>query len=153
MPDLSHLSQFNDAYDKAPAGLNDLPPDGDYQAVVDRFDIFEAKSNNRLYLKTEMTVALGDYKGWSVDTIHSLDDPDRMSWLKKHLTTLEVDCHDLSKLEDCLVTALDAPVLVAVKTKGEYRNVYVNQRLGTPLRAASDLESATSDIDNNPLPF
>lgn len=157
MPDLSRLAALNESYASAVGDPNSLPPDGDYQAVIDRFDILESKKNGRLYLKTEMTVVGGAHNGWPASTLHDLEDPDRIGWVKKHLTVLGVEVEDLSQLEDALTAALDVPVLITVKTNGEYRNCYVNDRLGAPLR--SDLGNPPSPVTvpdedpNNELPF
>lgn len=157
MPDLSRLAALNESYENAPADPNALPPDGEYQAIVDRFDVIESKKNGRLYLKTEMRVVGGQYNGWSASTLHDLEDPERIQWVKKHLTVLGVVVQDLSRLEEALGAALDVPVLITVKTSddGEYRNCYVNDRLGSPMR--SDLgepegfqQTSTNDDD---LPF
>lgn len=130
------LAQMDGAYDDAPVagGFEDLPPDGDYQVVVDRFDFIEAQKNGRLYLKTIGSVATGPHKGRTVSCLHDLEDADRLKYLKKHLAVLEVEPVSLRHLEIALKAALDVPFLVAVKTSGEYRNVYFNQKLGGPIR-------------------
>src|SRR3954470_14628165 len=110
------LAAMNDTYQQAPvAGGDELPPDDDYQAVIDRFDFIDAKTG-RLYLKTEMSVIGGQYKGWPLKTLHDLEDPDKMQYLKAHLKALQVDIEDLSALESALAGALDAVVEVRVYT-------------------------------------
>lgn len=130
------LAHMDGHYDAAPVagGFDDLPPDGDYQVVIDGFEFIESQKNLRLYLKTIGTVATGPHKGRRVSTLHDLEDPDRLKYLKKHLSTLEVEPVSLRHLEAELAGALDVPFLVAVKTNGEYRNVYFNQKLGGPIR-------------------
>jgi hypothetical protein len=134
------LAAMDTSYDNAPVagGFEDLPPDGEYQAIIDRFDFIESQKNGRLYLKTIASVAAGPQKGKKVSTLHDLEDPDRLKYLKKHLSVLEVEPVSLRNLEAELPKALDVPFLVAVKTSGEFRNVYFNQKLGGPVRE-SDL--------------
>jgi hypothetical protein len=129
------LAIMDAAYDAAPmaGGVDDLPPDGEYQVVIDRFDFIESKKNNRLYLKTISTVAIGPHTGRTISTLHDLEDPDRLKQLKRHLSVLEVEPVSLRHLETSLQDALDVPFLVAVKTNGEYRNVYFNQKLGAAI--------------------
>jgi hypothetical protein len=139
----NRLKDMNSAYQEAEApegGSYELPPDGDYQAVVERFDWFEAKSGEgHLFLKTEMRVANGPHSGASVDTVHDVEDPERLGWLKRHLTTLGVKDGPLSTLEKRLADVVGVPVEVRVKTSTKtnadgipYRNVYANKRLGDP---------------------
>lgn len=130
------LGHMDGAYDSAPiaGGVDDLPPDGDYQVVIDRFDFIESNKNGRLYLKTIGTVAVGPHKGRQVSTLHDLEDPDRLKYLKRHLSTMEVEPVSLRHLEASLAGALDVPFLVAIKTTSDgYRNVYFNQKLGGPI--------------------
>lgn len=129
------LAYQDDAYRNAPmAGSRELPPDGEYQCVVDRFDVFEGKTDGKLYLRIEMSVAVGEKQGWPISKLHSLEDPKRFGFLKADLDVLGVMPESLADLQEALHGALDVPVLLAVKTKGDYRNVYLNQRLGGPIR-------------------
>jgi hypothetical protein len=115
------LASMNDDYQRAQAsGSDDLPPNGDYQCVVDRFDFIEAKSNGRLYLKTMTTVANGAHKGWNISFLHDLEDADRLKHLKTHLRTLGVPDDDLGALEGNLPKALDSVVEVSVYTPKGY---------------------------------
>lgn len=132
---------------------DDLPPDGDYQAIVERFEPFQAKSSGAYWLKTELRIQLDpDWDGKIVTTIHALDDPARAEFLVRHLRTLGISgdaLEDLSNIDQALHTVLDVPVRIAVvtadrineKTGLPFRNVYVNERLGPPLtsQARSDV--------------
>lgn len=149
------LAQMDAAYDSATAGAV-LPPDGEYQAVIDRFDFLESPKNGRLYLKTIATVAVGPQQGKQVSTLHDLEDPERLGYLKKHLSVLEVEPASLRNLEESLSSALDCPFLVAVKTTlkgGEtYRNVYFNQRLGGPLsRTLTDVPASAGPAPSSAI--
>ena len=116
------LAKVQDAFNNAPAdgGRFEMPPDGEYQAIVDSFDFFEA--SDRAFFKTVMTVQNDDdYEGRRIETVHGLDDPDKIAWLKQHLATLGVAVDDLDLTEirpgsQTLANVLDTPVLVSVKT-------------------------------------
>lgn len=124
---------------------DDLPPDGDYQAIVERFEPFQAKSSGAYWLKTELRIQLDpEWDGKIVTTIHALDDPDRAEFLVRHLRTLGLsadELEDLANIDQALHKVLDVPVRIAVvtadrineKTGLPFRNVYVNERLGPPL--------------------
>lgn len=154
------LRQRDDAFAKAPvAGTSgEMPPDGQYQAVLNRFDFIDTK--NGLKLLTELTVAVGDYSGWNLTTWHDLEDPDKFKWLKAHLVALEVpEPPSLTDLDFVLKGALDAPYLVTVK-RGDagYANAYIEQRLGGPLRSdvpvdASDFTQTGSVPTDDGVPF
>lgn len=146
------LKAMDDAWRDAvpPAGGIEMPPDGDYQAVVERFDFFESSKNGHLLLKTELSVTSGNHSGWPVSTLNDLEDPERLGWAKKHLQTLGLEVDPLSTLESRLTEAVHVPVEITIKTKGEYRNVYVNKRLGdagaVPAGAAKSAKHPDDDI-------
>lgn len=131
------------------------PPDGDYQALVHRFDFFEGGAANHAFLKTELEVQHDDeWQGTSVETIHDLEDPDRLGFLKQHLHVLGLDLDDFSQLEVRLSEVLDVPVQIRIKTSdkknsdGEhYRNVFVNERLGGPVRSGGDVPPDMDGLD------
>jgi hypothetical protein len=118
----------------------ELPPDGFYQCMVDRFDFIEAKTNGRLYLKTFLTVATGPDKGAEITTLHDLEDKDRMAGLKAHLQSLEIEPESLGHLEEALPGALDAIVEVTVFTaKSGNRYARVDRRHKDGLPRTSDI--------------
>jgi hypothetical protein len=140
------LKQYDDDFAGASVrhSFNELPPDGLYQALVDDFDWLDF--NNGLNLKTVLKLTTNDsWDGHPVETIHALEVPDRLNWVKQHLTTLGLDVDDpefrLSRLDNYLPQLLNVPVELEVKTSdrinektGEpYRNAYVQTRLGDPL--------------------
>lgn len=144
------LAAMQEAFNDAPTdsgSITELPPDGEYQALVKSFDVFESKAGD-LYLKTVLEVAFDrEYAGREAPTIHSLDDPDRIKFLKTHLSRLGADVENLDMREvrpgsELLTSLLDVPVAIAVRTSSKtdangvpYRNVYLNERLGNPMNA------------------
>lgn len=176
------LAAMNDAYKAAPVadgGSFELPPDGDYSAIIDRFDTFEGKNGptaGHLFLKTEMKIVHNDeFEGRQVSVVHNLEDPMRLDQLKRHLAILglDPDGFNFSELFDQLSMALDLPCEIAIKTSTKtnpstgkfYRNVYLNRVFGTPMRkneptksaAASDLPpapaAASVPVDDTEVPF
>lgn len=144
------LKGGNDAFKAASAdgGFSvDWPPDGTYQGLVRKFDFFEGKKSGDVFVKTVLEVAHDrEHQGREVETIHNLTDPERMDWLKTHLSRLgapvdEIDLTDVAPGSQLLAELLDTPVEFVIKTAdrknedtGEnYRNVFVNKRLGDPL--------------------
>lgn len=158
----SRLAAMQDAFEGAPLpeGGYELPPDGDYQAVVERFDFFEANSNGHLFLKTEMRVSSGQHQGAYASTIHDVEDPDKLGWLKKHLTMLGVQDGPLGTLTERLEPVAGAAVEIRVKTgPGKnsdgipYRNVYINKRIGAvPVGGAKPTASTKKPSDDD-IPF
>lgn len=129
------LRQQDQAFDQAPvAGQKNSVPDDLYQAVVNRFDYIDTA--NGLKLKTEMTIAVGQYTGSELECWHDLEDPEKFKYLKQHLQALNVpEPATLSALDDSLKEALDCPVAVNVVERNGYKNAYVRQRLGTAMKA------------------
>jgi hypothetical protein len=172
IPDLEQrLEAMRDPFKEAPVEggyNNDWPPDGDYQGLVRRFDFFEAtNTSGHAFLKTEIEIALHpEYTGREVETVHDLEDPERIGWLKKHLAALgvnvESDDFDITQVRpgsELLASLLDVPVAFVIKTGTRinektgkpYRSVYVNERLGGPMpapssQAAADVPADTTDL-------
>lgn len=143
------------AQTKAPAGAGELPPDGTYQARVERFDFFESNAGE-LYLKVELSIVGGEHAGWPADVIQVLetDDEQRRGFTKKLLQTLAVEKPDsLIDLPPRLEQVIGAVVEIVVKTSKQadkngqpYRNVYVNKRLGAG-------ETKPSPSPDDDIPF
>lgn len=131
---MAHDEEFKEAQIMGVA-KKDLPPDGEYQARVDRFDFKQV--DGRYKLLTEMKVlAPSAYHGWEVVTWHDLEDRDKYPMLKKHLDALGILPDSLAELEVALNVALDSVVEIAVRTSTKldqngnpYRNAYVNHNL------------------------
>lgn len=159
------LGRMSPAYKDAVAP-GELPPDGLYQCLVERFDFFE--HDGRAFLKTELRVEFPEgYRHLPIELVHPLEDPDRLGATKKHLNTLGIELTDYSQLIDALHTVKDVPVEVAVKTGTRinektgmpYRNAYVNKRLGhaitstdVPVQAPTPV-GQTQDGNTDPIPF
>ena len=155
--DLDRLSSVQDAFDKASDTDPDpfaLPEPGDYGATVDSFDIID--SSKGLLFKTTLTIINDQqYAGRQVDTIHNLEDQKRIDYLKSHLAKLGANtagirlAEDLRPGSDFLRGLLDVVVEIAIKdskkinpnTDKPYRNVFVNQRIGS----VSDIPGPATD--------
>lgn len=151
------LSRMDDAWGKAQVDSRGLPPDGDYQAMIDRFDFID--SSNGLLLKTELHITQGDYEGMRCSTIHNLEQSDRLEPAKRHLAALNALPQKLSDLERVLPSALDALVEVTVKTAAKtdehgnhYRNLYVNKVLAHSGHVASDVPSGFEPVEQSSTP-
>ena len=149
------LAGMDNEWKQAPraADLGELPPPGEYQAFVQGFDFFESKIGE-VYFKTELEVATGPEKGWPIEVIHSLADPDRYGFLKQHLHKMGLDPEfPLSELEERVTALLDVPVSIEVyeyesKKHGDTRSAAkVIARLGDPMRQdQSELPADTADM-------
>jgi hypothetical protein len=160
-----------DAIQNALAGMDDTyenttdgrPEDGDYQAVIQRFDFFEGKDGS-VYLKTELRIAHDPlYEGWEAEAIHNLTDAKKLTYTKKYLTILEYD-GKLSELPARIGDYVGVPVDITIKRSDRinsydglpYLNVFINRKLGD-----SDIPSDTSAFkspaspldDSDPIPF
>lgn len=165
------LSTMTDSFREAKLEqLDELPEDGDYQAIIDHFDDFTGKKDGHLYVKTVMRIQHDpQYEGWKAWTIHNVTDPDRIDWFKRHVAAIGGDVEsleaDFSRLDQILRTTLDTPVEITVKTSDTldkngqpYRNCYVNRTLGSPLtgdlpQEELELHAHTGQNDDDDIPF
>jgi hypothetical protein len=141
-----------------------LPPDGVYEARIDRFDFVNSKFDGSLQLKTEMEITAGDHGGSRVSIWHDLQDKDRLKYLKGYLETIQIKIEKLSDLQEALGAALDVVVEVRIKTTSkrvdgeqkQYTNVYVNRFISAPpdKPAANNDRVTTADAAGDDLiPF
>jgi hypothetical protein len=157
-PTLIHrLKMMQQQFDEAEVGGGYGDPlsgieDGDYQARVESFDLFQGKKNpDDWFLKTFFSIQHdAELAGRELTTLHNIADPDKIGFLKDHLHGLGVDVTQLDLTDiypgsDLLNSLLDVPVLVGVYTnKKGYRNVVVRQRLDGEVH--SDLGTAQQQI-------
>jgi hypothetical protein len=161
----ARLAAMDDEFRRAPSesSLYEPPPDGTYQALVDSWDHFEALESGRAFLKCVFQVQNHpDYGGRYAETIFSLEDPGRLTFLKQFIRRLggmtqdEVDALSMTAFapnSGLLRALLDTPVEIKVVRKGSnpkdagrpYVNTYLQHRLGDPV-SRSDVTS-NADIE------
>jgi hypothetical protein len=158
------LANVQAAFDAAPAegpSLFDPPPDDDYQTLLHEYDFFEGGDPKQAYMKIRFQVQHHpEYAGRFCEKIYSIETEDGVGYLKSDLHRLGVDTESFQltdiasgKLQE---QTLDLPVLIRVKRppgktnkRGEQVvNVWIQQRLGDPVRGAqktSDVPGAQGD--------
>jgi hypothetical protein len=136
---LSRLQQFDNDYEKAPAegAKIELPP-GRYVMNVVKGEVFESKEG-RLFLRLDLGVMEGDMSGVIVSKLFTLDDPSRLSWLKKDMFTLGIMVQKLSELPAALSKITDQALMVEVKQNGKYTNYYINGKAAPKADGGKDV--------------
>ena len=131
------LAAMDDQYEEAEAKSGGaLVPDGDYEALIERFDFWERDGGGPLKLITELSVQSGEYAGVSAPSVwHELEDPDRIAWTKGYLHMLGLEGVRLSGLEAALeplagTTHVSIRVATTSKNGKTYRNTYINEVIG-----------------------
>lgn len=147
----------SEAFEEAEAragSIYDLPPDGEYQALIHLFEFMEYKDNKGIGLKvsyqiTNDRVYAGRIAG-DLFTIASFKpdgtvDTSRIDWLKGWLALMGVDvaqfdiASELRPSSPTLEALLDTPVLIKIKrTQGKwpdgsprtFENIYLVKPLG-----------------------
>jgi hypothetical protein len=159
------LARVQPAFDAAPdegPSQFDPPPDGEYQTLLHEFDFFEGGDPKQAYMKIRFQVVHHpEQAGRFCEIVYTLEDPDRISYLRADLHKLGEDTSRFDLAREITTGALqarllDTPVLVRVKTGSKmnpktgrpYVGVYVQRRLGDPDRTARrDLErTGASDV-------
>lgn len=117
---------FNDAEVKGGA-KGDLP-EGDYNVTVSAVEIFKSK-DERLFFKLVLMVMDGDMGGATVNKIYSLDNPERLGFLKSDLMTCGLHLKKFSELPKKMTDIEGVCLKVHAKKKGQYTNYYINGKL------------------------
>jgi hypothetical protein len=156
------LAGMDDAYENVTDGR---PEEGTYQAIIERFDFFEAKKTGDLFMKTELRIVHDqDWDGAQVAAIHNLTDEDKIRWTKKYLAVIGY-LQPISQLMTNLDSFVGVPVEIAVKYSDKvdefgdnYQNVWVNRRLGEAVGPSTDVPGntasfATTPVDDSDVPF
>lgn len=131
-------------------------PDGEYEALLERFDFWEKKGGGPLKLITEVRVDAGEYAGLSAPSVwHELEDPERIGWTKGYLHTLGLEGVKPSELETALEpiagrTRVGIRIATTTKNGKTYRDTYINEVIGEPGSAAP---ASTDDGTDDDISF
>ena len=131
--DLAYLDTDYDQTEVSESDFEPVPP-GKYQVVVERIELTTAQTTGNPMLKWTLRVLNGAYDNrliWKNSVIM----PHTLEYVKRDLQTCQLFLTKLSDLKNHLNKLLDLRLEVAVRTKNDNTNVYLNR-----LIAASDDE-------------
>lgn len=148
---LAALAAQFDAVEPATGSLFEPPPPDDYDGLVHEFDFFEGGQPSQAFVKVRLltqqsTSGSTQYGGRYAEVVNSLEDPERLPFLKALFDTLAdgqpYRLTDIAPETPFLISLLDVPVRFRVaaskkinnETGKPYLNVYVNERTGPPIR-------------------
>ena len=129
----------------------DEVPDGVYVVSIHTMEIKTSKAGN-LMLAWQLKVIGPSHKGRLIFRQNMIsDDPQRLAYLRKDLSTCGIDPGKISTLRDRLELLLDRQLEVKVVTKGQYRDVYLNRLINAPKADAGVTHTLPSEtaITNN----
>lgn len=178
---LAAMSALFDDVEPASGSLFEPPPPGDYEGLVYEFAFFEGGTPKQAFVKVVIDTQHDlngntQFAGRRAEIVNSLEDPERLPFLKALFDTLVGDDGGVSVLgrrysitdvvpeSPLLVALLDVPVRfraveskkVNQETGRPYLNIYLNERLGAAVRqGAVDPARAgnASDVDNDTSGF
>lgn len=139
------LAGVSEAFKEAPANtgsIYDLPPDGDYQALVHEFEFIPYPAGG-IGLKVRYQITNHSLYGGRICGDLMTISEERIAWLKGWLAKMGVDVDTLDLARELrpdsgtLTALLDTPVMIKVKRNQArdgsgkvYENVYLQQMLG-----------------------
>lgn len=100
-------------------------PEGRYNCEISMASMFESK-DGRTFFKITFRPIEGECKDMFAEKIYSLDNPERMAFLKQDLVALGHGIQKLSQLPSIVDALRGVQQKVQVKKKGEYTNYYFN---------------------------
>lgn len=177
---LAAMSALFDDVEPASGSLFEPPPPGDYEGLVFEFAFFEGGTPKQAFVKVVIDTQRdlngnAQFAGRRAEIVNSLEDPERLPFLKALFDTLVGDDGGVSVLgrrysitdvvpeSSLLVSLLDVPVRFrAVESKKAnpetgkpYLNIYLNERLGAAVRqgAVDPARAGSSDVDNDTSGF
>ena len=137
-PDLSEYEAIFAAAPEPESKAADSPvPDGDYQVVVERVEIKEARSGNK-YLNWGLKILGPVQKGRYLWHRNMFASASNLRFLKNDLSICGVVLERLGTLDARLKDLLDVKLEVTVKTKGEFQNIYFNRRITGSVAEAAE---------------
>ena len=126
-------SAFHDANEPEGGGGNDMPPDGNYDCMVEGCDLTERTIKNgrdagqtKLLFTWKLRILEDgfrfDHKQWLSN------DPQKLGYIKRDFKRAGLPLTSLTQLDDPDFRAelLDRRVRVTVKTNGKYVNTYID---------------------------
>lgn len=118
---------YNDA-EVAPAKESSFEalPDGNYRVEVKEAVIKQTQDKENYYVNLKLRVEGPSHVGRFIFKACSLQE-DRLKYLKTDLSVMGVDLTNIEKLEDALEVIPGRLLEIALKTKGEYQNVWINK--------------------------
>ncbi len=133
------LADFDVEFQDAEVSDSDFapPPDGKYQAVVDRVELTRSRNGSPM-LKWCLRIVGPQYAGrllWR----NNVFGQGNMRFLKNDLHRCGVELTKASELPSRLAELLDLALEVTVRTKDENTNVFINKRLDSVPSAGSEL--------------
>ncbi|MCK9599479.1 MAG: DUF669 domain-containing protein [Sphaerochaeta sp.] len=133
-----HLAQYKEVFDgaevKEESNYEDLP-DGTYQMRIEELRFEESKKTSRPQLCWTLVVVAPsghiNRKHWHY---RGIADDKGIGWMKQELANAGMDVLDMSitDIPAHLEDLLDNIIEVQIKTKGEYRNSYINRVVSAP---------------------
>ena len=140
------LSQFDEDFASAPVeNPGESVPDGKYQVVVHKVELARSKQSDTPMLKWQLKIIAPHSVGRMIFRNNMLGSAENVKWLKQDLYACGLGLEKLSDLPGRLTDLLDVALQVTVKSKGEYSNVFINNRIDT------DTEESLPGMD--PLQF
>lgn len=116
-------------------------PDGRYIAQIVGAEVGESQSSGRLQVAWEYCILEGEHAGEIVRDYDGLETQENLVWLARKLDRLGYETASISfeELEDVLRDCVESRITVQLrlKTKGEYQNAYVDQRLELEVSTSS----------------
>jgi hypothetical protein len=104
-------------------------PDGNYQVVVDKAELKRSKDKGNPMLEWTLRVVAPHHIGRLMWKRNMIVTSDNVAWLKADLMTCGLALEKLSDLSQRLKELLSIGLTVAVRTKGEFTNVYFNDKI------------------------
>ena len=88
------LAQGDKAWKKAPVGGFKVCPVGHHTMVLEEAKIVESKQKQELFLAIKYVIRIGEHKGQKADEMFSLDNEERLGWLKGRIEDLGYEVPD-----------------------------------------------------------
>lgn len=125
------LSQFDDEYADMEVEDREFDPvpDGKYQVAVEKVEITRSKAAGNPMLKWCLKIIAPRFIGRLLWRNNMMVTKENIRWLKTDLHTCGLELQKLSELPANLEKLLDVKLEVTKRTRGDYENIYINQRL------------------------
>lgn len=151
---LGELGKLDEAFSQTPSQKTSLPPlpDGKYIARIVYVRLGRAGEGGPPAFKWKFTITEGDYSGRHV-WHRQIVSEENLKFIRRDFDAVELQVEKLSEAAELLPQLTNVAVEIALKTRNEFQNVYINRRIRGDAEHEGAGEAGAGQSDEETIDF